>query len=873
MSGPRLKPSIHRAACIFTGTAAAILLLGFFSSLPAQVPAPESVLGHKPGDDFFLATYEESLSYFQKLAESSDKIKLFRVGKTSEGRDWYIAVISSAENLRNLDRYREIGRRVALVKGLSDNEARQFAREGKAIVHLDGGLHATEVASAQHTIQLAYNLVSGDNDPAVRRILENVILVLWFSMNPDGQDAVVSWYRRNLGTPYEVSPLPWLYQKYVGHDNNRDGYMNNMVESRVVTRAILDQWFPMILFCHHQTAPFPARIWLPPFAEPVSSNMNPLMLRWLSLIGSAMALYLDNHGLPGATQFGNRLDDWYPGYNDGIYNYRNIIAFWTETALYRYATPHFYTVQDFPRDSQELRKQIFYSSPWQGGWWRLGDAVRYMLGASMGTLDMAARYREELIFNRYQAGKEVIGRFTREPPFAYVIPQQQRDPQTAALLVEKIRFDGIDVSQATEPFTANGREYPAGTWVVPMDQPFAYLAKDLFEAQRYPDLRESPDAPPQIPYDVAGWTLPLQMGVEVAAVTSPLPKDLRSKLRVLDKVVPPAGSISGSGAWFVLDHRTNAAFRAVNRILNSGGKVFTANKELTLGATQYEPGAFVITGIDAGRMQALARDLAVKVQATDRAIEPATALKARRIALYGSWMANIDEGWTDWVLDQHEFPHAMLRNADIKAGHLEDLFDSIVIAEMPASAIMDGHAVGTIPGEFVGGIGDDGLANLKAFVRAGGTLVTLGNSSTFAADKFNLPVKNVLSGLKPQEFSCSGSVLRGEVRENSHPVVFGLPPYPALFFARNPAFETQKDFNGTVLIAYPKDENPLMSGFLLHPEKIQGKAAALDVPYGKGHIILLAFRPQWRGQSWGTFKVLFNALLYGGGWKPEKAAQ
>jgi len=871
MPGPDSNRLFHRRTRIVLQTFAAIALLGSLSGVRAQVPAPETVLGHKPGDDFFLATYEESLGYFQKLAASSDKIKLFRVGKTSEGRDWSIAVISSAENLRNLDRYREIGRRVALVRGLNDEEARQLAREGKAIVHLDGGLHATEVASAQHTIQLAYNLVSGDADPAIRRILDNVILVLWFSMNPDGQDAVVHWYRRNLGTPYEVSPLPWLYQKYVGHDNNRDGYMNNMVESQVATRAILDQWYPMILFCHHQTAPFPTRIWLPPFAEPISSNLSPLMLRWLSLIGSGMAVYLDQHGLPGATQFGNRLDDWYPGYNDGIYNYRNIISFWTETALYRYATPHFYTVQDFPKDSQDLRKQIFYSSPWQGGWWRLGDAVRYMLGASMGALDMASRYREELIFNRYQAGKEVIAHFTAEPPFAYVIPQQQRDPQTAALLLEKLRFDGIDVSQAAGPFNANGREYPAGTWVIPMDQPYAYLVKDLFDLQRYPDLRESPDAPPQIPYDVAGWTLPLQMGVDVAEITSPLPKELRSKLRVLDKVAPPAGSISGSGAWYVLDHRTNAAFKAVNRILKAGGKVSIAGKELTLGAVPYEPGAFVITGIDADRMQGLARELALKIQATDRAIEPASALKARRIALYGSWTANIDEGWTDWVLEQHEFAHTTLRNGDIKAGRLEDLFDTLLIAEMSGSTLMDGNAVGTVPGEFAGGIGEDGLANLKAFVRAGGTLVTLGNSSVFAADKFNLPVKNVLSGLKPQEFACPGSVLRSEVREAGHPVVFGLPAYPPLFFARNPAFDTLKEFNGAVLLAYPKDENPLMSGYLLHPEKIQGKAAALEVPYGKGHIILLAFRPQWRGQSWGTFKVLFNALLYGG-WKPEKAA-
>ncbi|HYK90891.1 MAG TPA: M14 metallopeptidase family protein [Acidobacteriota bacterium] len=854
---------MSRLVSAFAWLAALIAFLDAPGSLIAQMPTPESVLGHKPGDDFYLANYEESLDYFRKLAAASDKIKLFNVGQTSEGRDWYIAVISSAENLRNLDRYREIGRRVSLVKGLGDSEARELAREGKVIVHIDGGLHATEVASAQHTIQLAYNLVSGDNDAAIRRILDSVILVLWFSMNPDGQDAVVSWYRRNLGTPYEVSPLPWLYQKYVGHDNNRDGYMNNMIESRVVTRAILDQWFPMILFCHHQTAPFPTRIWLPPFAEPASSNMHPLMYRWLSLIGSAMAVYLDQHDMPGATQFGNRLDDWYPGYNDGIYNYRNIIAFWTETALYRYATPHFYTVQDFPRENQELRKQIFYSSPWQGGWWRLADAVRYMIGASMGTLDFAARYRDELIFNRYQTGREVIERFTKEPPFAFVVPRQQRDPQTAALLLEKMRFDGIEVSQATEPFKANGREYPAGTWVVLMDQPYANLVKDLFETQRYPDLRESPEGPPQMPYDVAGWTVPLQMGVEVAAVTSPLSKDVRSKFRLLDKVVPPDGSVTGSGSSFVVDHRSNASFKAINRILRMGARVSLVNKEMTLSGVQYEPGAFVITGIEATKMQSLASDLALKVQATDKITEPMTPIATRRIALYNSWMANIDEGWTDWVLAQHEFPHSMLHNADIRAGHLEEQFDAIIVAEMPVSAIMDGHAVGTVPGEYVGGIGNEGLANLKLFVRSGGTLITLGNSCLFAIDKFNLPVKNVLSGLKSQEFSCSGSILHAETKEPGHPVLFGLPSDLALFFARNPAFEVQKDFKGSVLIEYPKDESPLLSGYLLHGEKIQGKAAALDAVYGKGHIVLLGFRPQWRGQSWGTFKLLFNSVLYG----------
>lgn len=850
----------------------ALSFVAMQTSVFAQsVPTPESVLGQKPGADFYLATYDESLDYFKKLDAATDKLQLVNVGKTSEGRDWFIALISTAENLRNLERYKEIARRIALVKGLNDQEARRLAREGKVIVHIDGGLHSTEVAHAQHTIQLAYNLVTG-SDAETQRILDNVIFVLWFSINPDGQNMTANWYRRNLGTPYEVSPLPWLYQKYVGHDNNRDGYMNNMIESQVVTRVTVRELFPMVFYNHHQTAPFPARIWIPPFAEPVSTNMHPLMWRWTNVFGTAMAAYLDSRGMEGAIHQGKGFDDWYPGFIDNVNNYRNTISFLTETALYRYATPHFYTVQDFPRDFQDLRKEVFYSSPWKGGWWRLGDAVRYMIAASMSVLDTAAKYREEIIYNRYQAGRDVINQFTKEPPFAYIIPQRQRDPQTAAILLEKLQINGLEISQVTAPINANGREYPAGTWVVMMNQPYALLVKDLLDTQRYPDLRDTPGGAPDLPYDVAGWTLPLQMGVDVHAVTMPLGADFTSKLRVLEKIAPPAGGVEGSGATFVLDHQSNAAFKAVNSLLKSGGAVATASKEITVNNTRFAPGAFVVSNVSRERMQSLANELALKVQATARVAETTTAIKAPRIGVYIPWVSSMDAGWTQWLLDQHNFAHAELHNADVQAGHLNERFDVIIIAEMSTAAIMEGHKIGTIPGEFVGGIGENGLANLREFVRAGGTLVTLGSAAEFAIEQFNLPVKNVLKGLKNEEFFCSGSILRAEVKDTNHPLTAGLPAEPAIFFARNGAFETTRDFKGSVLITHIKEGNPLLSGYILKPEKLNGKAAALDVNYGRGHIILSGFRPQWRGQTHGMFKFLFNSLYYFGAAAPASGS-
>src|SRR4030095_5083372 len=428
---------------IYGAAVAAFLCIVFSFAAAAQtVPTPESVLGHKPGDDFYLANYNESRDYFRRLAASSNRIKLITVGKTTRGLDWEIALISSPRNLAQLDKYKDISRRLAQGRGLSDQDARTLAREGKAIVHLDGGLHSTEVAGAQHTIQLAYKLIATQGDPEIDAILDNVIVMLWPTLNPDGQNQVVAWYRKNLGTPYEVSPLPDLYQEYVGHDNNRDGYMNNMLESQEVTRAELE-WNPVVFYCHHQTAPFPTRIFIPPFTEPISSNIHPLMGRWLNAFGINMAAYLDEHQMPGAVHR-TGFDNWYPGFLDFTHIFRNSIAFFTETALYRYATPHFYTVDEFPKDRQALRSEVFYSSPWRGGWWRLGDALRYITGASMAVLDTTAKYRESLLYNRYQAARDNIERFRKEPPFAYVIPQEQRDLPTAATLVEKLLLTGVE---------------------------------------------------------------------------------------------------------------------------------------------------------------------------------------------------------------------------------------------------------------------------------------------------------------------------------------------------------------------------------------------------------------------------------------------
>jgi hypothetical protein len=825
---------------------------------PAQVPTPASVLGHTPGDDYYLANYEEEIHYFHEMADHSDRMKMFTVGKTTEGRDIEVAVISSPANLAKLDDYKAVARRLAAAQDLNDAQALALAQGSKVIVHIDGGLHSSEVAGPQHSIMLAYKLISTQGDPEIDRILDNVILLLWPTLNPDGQDMVVSWYRRNLGTSYEVSPMPWLFQDYVGHDNNRDGYMLNMKESQVVTRTEID-YAPVIFYCQHQTAPFPARIWIPPFSDPISSNISPYVRSWFNVIGTNMAAWLDEHQMPGAISE-SEFDNWYPGFVDYAGSFRNEISFFTETALYRYATPRFYTVDEFPKNMQDLKALTMYTTPWRGGWWRLRDAVDYMVAASMSVLDTAAKDRETLLYNRYQAARDNIRRYAEAPPYAYVIPSVQADAPEGQLLAHIMQENGIVIRESETGFRANDRDYPAGSWVILMNQPFTALAKELFEIQRYPEaLFSESNKPVDLPYDVTGWTLPLQMGVRVDAVTDPLTQDQLSHLKDAAVLDGPPAQVEGSGTTFLISHRPNAAFRIVNDVLSSGGSVAFAPDE-TKTPEGMEKGAIVLGGVSRGAIEDLSKKFAVSVLATDRPPDHLIAVHKARVGLYRPWDASIDEGWTRWILEQYGFAPISLYNADMWSGDLRDRVDVIILPDMSTRQMMDGHGPGIVPGEYAGGLGEEGLNNLRDFVHQGGTLIAFNQSANTLIPLLSLPVANVLEDAKPDKFFCSGALLRVELSAPDRPVTYGLPAEPVVMFERGPAFSTKPGFHGAALATYPGDSNPLESGLLLHPEAIEDKIAALELPYGQGRIFLYGFKPQWRAQSHGTYKFFFNAL-------------
>jgi hypothetical protein len=843
----------------------------------SAIPTPESVFGFKVGADYKLIDYDQSIAYFKRLAAASNRIELLDVGVTSSGHPWTLAVISSPENLARLDHYRDIAQKLAHPSGLTAAQARALAHEGRAFVDISGGLHASEIAGSQHTIQLAYDLLSqADTSAGIKAILDADVLFLWPSINPDGQNIVAHWYWQNVGTPYEVAPLHELYQKYIGHDNNRDAYMLNVPESRVIART-WRTWEPDIIYVQHQTAPFPTRIWLPPFADPIGQEAPPLMSREVNTIGMTIAQELESHGMPGATHMGDGFDAYYAGYIDYLPMYMNIDAFWTETALYRYATPHFYTIQDFPPEYRDLRPQSLYPSPWKGGWWRLRDAVDYMETASMAVLDYAAKYREELQFNKYQAATNTIAFFTQNAPYAYIIPQAQHDPVAAVHLLRRLAFQGVRVEALSRPATYNDVTYPAGTWVIPMDQEFARYVKELMEPQDYPDLRQYPGGPPEQPYDAAGWTLPYQMNVHVVEAAEPLAQDFTAALAPVQGtptdwhnaptaplttnaeaagIVAPPGRITGAGPVIALDPAQTNVFRFINRALAQGASLSFR------GGSNGASGEYLVSGLGASAADALADELHVRAArasgtAGARAVKP-------RIAIYKPWTANMDEGWTEWLLDQYDFKYTVLTNADVQAGSLGARFDVILVADGRTRSIMDGFAEGTTPPQYAGGLGDRGARALDAFVKGGGTLVCLNGSTAFAIDELHLPVKDVVAGLQRQDFFADGSIMR-VTADPAHPVMSGMPDASNIFVDGSPVFTTLDGFKGSALMKYQESGSPLMSGYLLGPKYMNGYAAALDVQHGDGTVLLIGFRPQWRGQPEGTFRVVFNAALLGGG--------
>ncbi len=487
------------------------------------VPSPEQVIGFRPGTDRKLADVSQITHYFRALADASPRVQLFSIGRSTEGREMVLAAISSEENLRRLARFKDIARQLADSRALNDDRARQLAREGRAIVWIDFGLHATEVAHAQASTEVAYLVATSESDE-MRRIRDHVIFVTVPVMNPDGLDIVANWYRPHVGTPFEASPLPVLYQKYAGHDNNRDWYMQNLAETRVITEQLYHEWYPQVLYNQHQSGTTSPRIWTPPMDDPVNPNMHPLINRGITMLGVGIQQRLEQEGKTGAEGF-SQYSNWWNGGMRSTPCFHNIVSILTEVASGQYASPVEISPRQLPQtlaSGESARAPSTWNpSPWPGGTWTFRDQVEYMVTGSIAVLRLGAEYREDWLYNRYQMARDQVAAGKKGDPYAYVIPREQHDWPTAYKLAHILSMGDVEIHAARTKFTAAGRQYGDGSFVVLMAQPNRGYAKDLLEPQHHPNRTNGPGGPPKRPYDMAGWTLPYQMGVRVDLIGAP----------------------------------------------------------------------------------------------------------------------------------------------------------------------------------------------------------------------------------------------------------------------------------------------------------------------------------------------------------------
>ncbi len=817
--------------------------------------SPEVAFGHEMGAARRLVRWPALLRYFADIAAASDRVRFDTLGDDSDGQPLVCLTISSPANLERLGEWQDTQRRLADQRGLDPVDRDRLTRDGRAIVLITCSIHGTEVGGTQMTPELVYRLATSD-DPDVLRVLDEVVLLLVPSLNPSGLEMVADWYERTLGTDHEGTSPPGMYHRYAGHDNNRDWFMQVLVENRLVVQKLHNVWRPQIVFDLHQMQSDGPRYVVPPFIDPYDQNVDPILQAAVNDLGTSMALELTAAGKTGVAT-GIIFDAFSPSRSYQFYH--GGVRILSEAASARIATPVTITPGQLreARGFDPLVPLQNHPAPWPGGQWTLRMIVDYNLVSVWAVLDHAARFRERWVRNFAAVQSRSL---ERDRPFAYLIPapDTQRDPDTVADLVETLRLGSVEVLETDRPTVAGEIAYPAGTLVVPLAQPFGGFARTLLETQRYPDLRLFPGGPTRPPYDNTAHTLPLQLGVRAIEVAD------RFEIigEPVDDVRVPGGlgGETGTDGAFVVSPRTNAAVRLVNAALTAGASVSRVDGPRD-GLP--EAGTFVIDGLPATAVDGLARRHRVAVDRVEGRIDPSSLapIAAPRVGLYRSWRAQAtDSGWTELILGQYGFDPAIVRNRDVRQGGLRDRFDVIILPQESARAISEGNEPAQYPAEFAGGLGDLGAYHLRRFVDEGGTLIVLDSASAWAISSLYLPVRNVLETATQQEFFSPGSLVR-LLLDPEHPIAWGMEREIAAMFVSSPAFEVRLS-NGArpAVVAQHALSDQLLSGWMHGADRIAGRAALVEARFGKGRVILFGFRPQYRAQARGTYRLLFNSL-------------
>ncbi|WP_080057689.1 M14 family metallopeptidase [Spirosoma aerolatum] len=915
-----------------------LLTAGLRTALAQTLPSPKEHFGFNIGDDYQLATYTQTEAYVKKLAAGSDRTKLVDIGMTEEGRHQFMLIVSSPENLKKLDRYKEISTKMARAEGLSEEQARALSNEGKAVVWIDGGLHATEVVGTHQLIETIWQLVSR-KDPETMRILDNCVILLTHA-NPDGQELVTNWYMRDpKPEKRSLENLPRLYEKYAGHDNNRDFFMLNLKETQNIGRQLFIEWLPQIMYNHHQRGPAGSVLAGPPYRDPFNYVFDPLMVTGIDALGAAMINRMNTENKPGYTRLGGSVfSTWYNGGLRTTTHFHNMIGLLTE--IIGGPTP-----EDVPLVPSRLIPNGNTPLPVRPQKWHFKQSIDYSVSLNYAVLDYASRHRDELLFNIYRMGKNSIERgsqdtwslspkkidaintaFQADPkkpatasanqyglmprgggmpikyydtimtnqtlrdPRGFIIPANQPDFSTAVKFVNALIRTGIQIQQATADFTVAGKKYPAGSYVVKADQSFRPHLLDMFEPQDHPNDFQYPGGPPIRPYDAAGWTPAYLMNVKFDRILDSF--DGPFKKLPYGELQSPEGHVAGSAsAGYLLSAKTNNSFIAVNDLLASGIDVYRLPNG-TGGKPTVEAGTFFVPASAKAKsiIDKSAKELNLNVTGVSK--KPTASMikvSPMRIALWDTYGGSMPSGWIRWMMEQYHFPMKVVYPQDIDAGDLRKKFDVIVFVTRAIPALRGGEndpfsgferepKEENTPAEYRPWLGKitptKSIPQLKAFLEAGGNIVTIG-SSTNLAYHLGLPVKNALmemtsSGqerpLPGEKYYIPGSVLQVTV-DSTQQATYGLSTLTDVYFDASPVFKLAPEAiaKGTVTpLAWFATNKPLRSGWAWGQAYLQDGVAAFMAPVGAGK--LYAFGPEitFRAQSHGTFKLLFNQLYSSG---------
>lgn len=934
---------MRNRAFLFVLTVVLFLVPAFAQN---RVTSPKEQFGFNIGDDYQLANYTQYVAYIKKLSAESDRMKLFEMGKSAEGRTMYLVVISSPENLKKLDRFREIARRLSRAEGVSEEQARGLAKEGKAIVWIDGGLHATEVLGAQQLIETIWQLNSR-NDDETRRILNDDI-VLGCLVNPDGMELVSNWYMRQEDPLKRSSDIPRLYQKYIGHDDNRDFYISNQPESENINRIFFLEWFPNIVYNHHQTGPAGTVMFAPPFRDPFNYNFDPLIPMSIDLVGAAMHSRFAAEAKPGVTmRSGMSYSTWWNGGLRTIVYFHNMIGLLTETI----GNP---TPMEIPLVLRNQLPRADLPFPIAPQKWHFRQSIDYSITANWAVMDIASRYRETFLFNGWRMGMNSIergrkdswtvtpdlidemqaaaarersaqgqgqgggrgggaaagGAFAqqnaasapgkyydlmrspeRRDPRGFIIPSDQDDFLTATKFINALIKTGITVHKASSDFEVQGHKYPAGSYVVKCDQAYRPHVLDMFEPQHHPNDFAYPGGPPLPPYDNAGWTLAIQMGVKFDRIldgfTGPF-----EVLNGLQK--PPLAKVStvAATAGYLLSHKTNDSFLATNRLIHDGEEVYWLKQALTANGKTYPAGTIYIPSKAStlAKLQKLATSAGLAFEATStKPSGELLKLKPLRVGLWDRYGGSMPSGHTRWLLEQYECPYTLVFPQTLDAGNLKDKFDVLIFVTGAIPAVrqnagnQDEFGFGgrepkaeEIPEEFRGWLGNitagKTVPQLKTFLEQGGTILTVGTSTNLAFH-YGLPVSNWLvertgdSAGRPlarEKFYIPGSILRVKV-DNNNPLAYGLPEDLDVFFDNSPVFTLKPPAAnmGVKAVAWFDSAKALRSGWAWGQNYLQDGVAVIDANVGKGKLLMFGPEITFRAQPHATFKFLFNGIYYG----------